>query len=79
MMLGIRRRLVPWIENRRVGLLKFAGVVRDKCKPGCGDDEIRLRERMSCLAPILNQQSPLNHDVCRDPKRAARTSGAPYG
>jgi hypothetical protein len=57
-------------DDRRVGALVIARVAGQDGQPvaerRCGDNQIRLRERMSRRAAFLDQQPPFEHDVFGD-------------
>lgn len=64
------RAFVPRIEHRDTGLVEVAGVARDDRQTvmqcGCCDDQIGLRVGMPGLAPVLDQEPPLEHDILAD-------------
>ena len=67
---GIGQAVDPRIEHGHARLHVFGSVARDDRETmmlaGRGDDEIGLREGVPALAPLLDHESPLEHDVFGD-------------
>ena len=68
-----RRQLVnPGVEQRNPGAGEVSGVARHDgqamLQAGGRDEQMRLREGMAGLAPVLHQQTPLEHHSLRHGK-----------
>src|SRR4029077_9320322 len=63
----IRQRIKPGVEHDDTRLKIITGIAPDDREPvmlaGCGDNQVRLGKRLPCFSSLLDQQSPLKHDV----------------